>query len=373
MNLVVLSSAIGVLIGVIFALLYINFDATWKKIGSFLIGTGGSGGLIVLCFSSLEIENSEDKRLFVACLVIAILLAFVLTLSIAAFLIKDKDDANIIRIRDVLLGQKSYIDGYYDNRKKQIDEKLNIEELERREESVTKRENICSSREKAIAEEHEKIAQLGKDKLKITIPDNKQIILTQRFIKIMPSFASDYRSACSRIQTATEKLLNETTISMTELMAYFFEISTYIMDYLFADKEVRVHFRQYNFESRKYENICAFAGKEKKLEKSLTPIPYESLIRKSHTCGRGVLKSLNPEADYRGTHFTKWVDYLTITFGNIIIKDTPILSMGISTQNEERSKDMFYYLEFMGFDLFLIDKFEEINNKFGIEKIIYAA
>lgn len=46
-------SIIGMVIGVIFSLLYINFDKTWIKIASSLLSFGGSAGFVVAADSFL--------------------------------------------------------------------------------------------------------------------------------------------------------------------------------------------------------------------------------------------------------------------------------------------------------------------------------
>lgn len=44
---------------------------------------------------------------------------------------KDRDDGDILRIRDIILGQKNYIETYYKKREKEIDDKLNVTALEK--------------------------------------------------------------------------------------------------------------------------------------------------------------------------------------------------------------------------------------------------
>lgn len=369
------SISIGVVIGVIDALFFMNFDSTWKKIFTVLFGLGGSGGLIPLSFEWFIIEKSQERMLFVSCLIFSFIFSFILALFIASLLIKDKNDDIKIRFGDILLGQQEYIKKYYDKRIHQIDNQLNIPLLDQREKELEKRERICSESEKQIQEEQKKIQLWGKDKITFilpALPTNKRIVISQRFINQIPGFVSELKFLYSRIKNATDSLLEKNNILLVDLKGFFCEISTYIMDYLFAEEEVRVHFRKYAFENEKYEMICAITGRDKKPEASLTPIPFNnSMIQRSYDCRRGVLRSLNLEADFPGVHYTKWKEYLTITFGNITKDNMPILSMGISVQNKEKYEDIFYFLGFINFDIFINDRIEDINRKFSLEKKLY--
>ncbi len=90
-------------------------------------------------------------------------------------LIKDKDDADVLRIRDILLGQKSYIDKYYEKRAKEIDEKLNINNLNKIAEELHIKENSLAERMVLIEKEEEKINELGRKKLRLLLPENAML------------------------------------------------------------------------------------------------------------------------------------------------------------------------------------------------------
>lgn len=126
-------AVIGGAIGSVFALLFINFDKSWKKILSFIFGIGGSSGLIFVCADYFEITEQNMKFWTTTSLFLTLLVSFIIMMILMCKLIKDKDDNDILRIRDILLGQKSYIDKYYEKRTKEIDNKLQIPLLEERE------------------------------------------------------------------------------------------------------------------------------------------------------------------------------------------------------------------------------------------------
>ena len=372
------SISIGIGIGFIYSLLFINFDATWKKSISFLIGTGGSGGIVSLCFNQFGIVDNDKRMTFVGLLVIAIVVTFIISLLIIGFLIKDKDEKNYIRIRDILLGQKAYIEKYYESRAKEIDEKLNYDTLKKREVEVQekeshilKREEACVVEENRLKNEQEKLLKIGKKNLKVIIPDKKAVFLNQSFIETLPSYTNDLIYTYIAIKKSHDEILKKESIDRYDLKAYFLTISTYIMDFLFESGEIRVHFRKYDFRTEMYEIVCALTGVNKRPEQKLTPIPFkDSMIEKSFRCRRGMIKSVNPEADYHGNHNTKWKDYLTLTFWNIIHEEKPVLTMGISVRNTERYKKLFYFLEYIEFDIFINDCIEDLENKFSVSRLL---
>lgn len=160
-------SIIGIVIGVIFSLLFINFDKTWKKIASSLVSFGGSGGIIYYASVFFGIEEQQTKLWTVTFLFAMFLISFIFMMFLMCKLIKDRDDDDILRIRDILLGQKAYIDKYYEKRAKEIDEKLNIEILEKMKEELQVKENSLQERTIYLEKEEEKINELGKKRLKL--------------------------------------------------------------------------------------------------------------------------------------------------------------------------------------------------------------
>lgn len=130
----------GTVIGVIYSLLFINFDKSWKKITSSLVSFGGSSSLVFYADKFFKINNQQMKFLTTSSLCIMFLLSFFVMMLIMCKLIKDKDDTDILRIRDILLGQKAYIDKYYEKREKEIDVKLGIPKLEEREKKISEKE-----------------------------------------------------------------------------------------------------------------------------------------------------------------------------------------------------------------------------------------
>lgn len=366
---------IGVVIGSIFALLFINFDKSWKKIISFLFGIGGSSGLIVVCKNYFEITNQNMKFWTTTCLCISLMVSFIVLMIVMCKLIKDKDDNDILRIRDILLGQKSYIDKYYEMRCNEIDQKLNIQELKKRELEIIKRENSIENKELYLAQELKKLEQLGNKKLKIQLPEKANIIITNEFLKIMPSYIRDLSKCISDIDKFTEQFIDENeNIAIKEITAYLMFICLSISEYIFGGRsqDVRIHFRKYNSETKLYEKMVAVIG-GKTISRKMTPIPYcDSMIERSDKCKRALIKSINSDYDFSSNNNTVWKDYMTYSFYGIRYNNLPILSFGISVKNEERFKQIFYFLNYFRIEECLEENIERINDVFDIKSIFYG-
>lgn len=365
---------IGVVIGSVFALLFINFDKSWKKICSFLFGMGGSGGLIVICANYFEIITQEMKFWTTTFLCLSLIISFTCMMILMCVLIKDKDDNDILRIRDILLGQKSYIDKYYEKRANEIDKRLNIEALEGRESEIIKRENSIESKESYLEQEFKKLERLGHKKLRLQLPEKSNIIITNEFLKIMPSYIRDLSKCINAIEKFTEQFINENeTVSVTEITAYLMSICLSISEYIFGggSQEVRTHFRCFDDKMGTYEKIISIIGNNVSNRK-MTSIPYNhSMIEKSDICKRALIKSINSDYDFSSNNHTVWKDYMTFSFYGIRYNNIPVLSFGISVKNEERFKQQFYFLNYFRIEECLEDNLEKINEVFDLQKIFY--
>ena len=88
------------------------------------MGAGGSAGGLLYFFKVFNVKNQNQMFLTTLCFVGSMVLSIIISLFIMCILIKDKDDTDILRIRDILLGQKSYIEKYYQSRQQEIDESV---------------------------------------------------------------------------------------------------------------------------------------------------------------------------------------------------------------------------------------------------------
>lgn len=370
---------IGCFIGIIFTLLLVNFDSKWKLLLESAFGLGGSGISITYLFKLFKISNQIQMFNTTIFFIIGFIVTTILSLMIMCHLIKDKDDADVLRIRDILLGQKSYINKYYQQRMDEIDKKLGIPILEARERNISEREHILEEQEKHILDEQQKIDLLGQKKLKLELPEKANIILTKDYINVMPSYIRDIFHCINNINDFTKLFLSELSekqpIDMTKLKSFFISIALYISNEIFGGNpyDVRVHFRYYNKSKHGYEKLIAIMG-DKILSKEMTFIPYDddSMIKKSYECKRALIKSINVTHDYKSNNNTTWQDYMTYTFYNLKTDDKPYLSFGISVKNSERYKKLFYFINFFMLENYLQDNIEQLNEYVNIEEIIYG-
>lgn len=373
---VICFGVIGIVISFLFTLLMINFDIKYKLILQTLLGVGGNGLSLWGLFNLFSVEKSNMKFAYTISFFVCFLLGVVIMMFILCKLIKDKDDNDVLRIRDILLGQKSYIQKYYEQREKEIDNKLNIPMLEERERKIQQKEDSLLSEKKFLEEEEQRIKELGKKKLRLNLPENKEVTITEKFISVLPSYIGDYSRCVNEIRNTTEKMLYDSskdlTNSIQDLRTFFMNIIMLISNYIFGQSnDIRIHFRYYDENTKMYEKFVAIEGKQVS-NKKLTSIPFEgSMIQKSFECKRALIKSINAEYDYQSSNNRKWKDYMTYTFYNITRNGKPILSFGISVKNENRFKDIFYFLNYVEMDTFLDELVDSINDKVGLENVLY--
>lgn len=225
--------AIGIFIGFIFTLFLINFDGKWKLLLEGLIGVGGSGISIFGLFSIFEITEQSTKYSTTTAFILGILISIIFTLFIMCNLIKDKDDTDLLRIRDILLGQKSYIEKYYENRKAEIDNKnLSMPMLEKKSKELSKRECVIIQKENSLNDEENRITELGRKRLKLILPDDKSITLTKEFLDLMPSYLKDTINCILDIKCNELTFLDYDNADLSSLKAYLISLSTSISTYI---------------------------------------------------------------------------------------------------------------------------------------------
>lgn len=367
-------SAIGILVAIIFSLLFVTFDKSATKILFSLISFGGSTSLGVMAGDYFEVKEQKMKFICMFSLYLSFILAFLLSMYIVCLLIKDKNNEDALRIRDIILNQKTYINKYYENRCKEIDKKLNIEYLKQREEEVSKREASIKNKEIYIEQEFEKLNQLGNKKLRLQLPEKTNIIITNEFIKTIPSYIRDLSKCINDIEKFTDQYIEENDkINYTKINSYLTAICLSISEYIFGggSQDVRIHFRKFDENTNMYEKLVATVG-SKLISRKMTSIPYESsMIERSDICKRALIKSINSDYDFSSNNNTVWKDYMTFSFYGLRHNNIPILSFGISVKNEERFKQLFYFLNFFRIEECLEENLEKINDAFDIESVFY--
>lgn len=238
-------TALGALCSLIFVLYYINGDSKWKVYLEILIGIGGNGGSIFILDKLFNVKDITIRMYSISACIFSFLIITFILLLIMSYVIKDKDDRDILRLRDILLGQTSWVNKYYEKRANEIDTKLNIASLQEREEKITKNEHFIEEEKKYLKEEMNKIQLLGKRKLQIELPEHKSIILTPEFIEVMPSYISDVFNSINNINYSTNLFIEKANgqKSSTFIISYLISIATSISQDLFGGKsnDIRIH------------------------------------------------------------------------------------------------------------------------------------
>lgn len=369
--------SLGALLAIIFIIYYINGDNKWKLWLEIVIGAGGNISGIFLLDKWMQVEDEVVRMYSVGSCIASFIVCTVLGLVAFSYIIKDKDDKDIIRLRDVMLGQTVWISKYYERRAKEIDKKLNIPELEKREKAISLKEDNIISKEKYIQDEKEKLEKLTQKKLCINLPEHARIILNKEYVEAMPSYTGDIIRCINDIISCTNMILNKNAkeIDITIVKSYFVSLAMYISSDIFGGttRDARIHFRIYDIHKKGYVKLVSVSGASI-LNKELTVIPYDgdSMIRKSYECRRALIKSINSDHDYQSNNHTIWQDYLTYTFYDLNHDNVPFLSFGISVKDAVRYKKTLHFLNYFKVESFLQSNIERIDEYVNLDDIFYG-
>lgn len=347
---------VGAVIGVFCTLLFFRMDKDWKQI---LLGLGSfvfTGGAAKTVFSYFDISKNDAVVLLLLLLFGLILSVFVSFVTLCT-LLKKQTGNNKIRILDIVLGYGEFLKDYYETRKKDIETKINQDEL-------TKRENLLSQKEKYLIELEKRIKRQKEDVLFIDLPEHGEYPLSSRFIQQIPLFVNHVCDFNNHVDKLTEDFCGlftgEKILDAENLKGYFVGIGMYVANDLFGTtgEEVRTHFRI--LENNKFVQYAVVLGSRISDDK-LSDIPIgKSMITKSFELHKSLVASLNPENNY-DTH-TKWEDYMTITYYNLEKDGLPFLSMGISIKYAAQFQEMLYFLNFYRIEERLNVYIQRINN-----------
>ncbi|HJC54278.1 MAG TPA: hypothetical protein H9699_03370 [Candidatus Gemmiger stercoravium] len=370
-------AAFGAFLAFFFILYYINGEGKWKVLFEIIIGTGGNIGIVFCLEQMIPIEDPVIKMYSIASCFSSFLVATVVILCIMSHVIKGDDKNNVIRLRDIFLGQYSFINKYYQAREKEVNELLSIPQLEAREKEISAKESKLEADEQYIKEELEKLNKLGNKKPRIQLPENTSIILNKEYIDSMPSYIADTFYCLNEINKLTETYLNrpKEEIDASELKAYFLSMATCVSINLFGgtNTDARIHFRIYDKKVNGYVKYIAVMGNKLFLQKMTTiPCDDDNMIKKSFECRRALIKSINSAHDYKSGNYKLWKDYLTYTFYGLMYEGKPYLSFGISIKNTERYKKNLQFINFFRLESFLQANVERIDAMVNIASILYG-
>lgn len=371
---------LGIILALFFVIYYVNGEGKLKLLLEMLLGLGGNAGAIFILYKVFEIEDTTVNLWSIAFCFFSFIFATIIFIAVFAYMIKDKenDKRQIIRLRDILIGQTAWIKEFRDIRIKEIDEKLNYNSLKQREELIQQQENIINTKKIFLEEEKERICEMGKKKVCLYLPENSSITVSKEFIELMPSYFKDVVRCISEMNALEQDFLNNAyeDVDINSLKSYLYALLTSISSNIFNSNsgDIRIHFRYYDKNKNGYEKLIAIKGNQI-FAQDMTFIPYnkENMIIKSYECKRALIKSINCSSDFKSDNNAIWKDYLTYTFYNLKTNDIPYLSFGISLKNDIRYKKLFYYLSYISFfEEYLQDKIETLNDKYNLEYILYG-
>ena len=373
-------AGLGIVLALFFVIYYVNGNGKAKIFFEILLGLGGNAGAIFVLYRTFKIEDTTVNLFSMASCFFSFIIATIIFVIIFANMIKDKenDKLQIIRLRDIIVGQTSWVKEFRDKRMKEIDDVLDYNKLRQKEETIKRQEQEIETKKRFIDEEIERIEQIGNKKVHLKLPEKSNITLTKEFVDLMPSYFKDVVRCISEMNTLEQEYLsivNTENMDINNIKSYLYALSTAISSNIFNNNsgDIRIHFRYYDKDKCGYVKLAAIKGNQIFVQ-DMTFIPYdkENMINKSYECKRALIKSINCSYDYKSDNNAIWKDYLTYTFYNLKTENIPYLSFGISLKNEIRYKKLFYFLNYIAFfEEYLQEKIEILNNKYNLSKILY--
>lgn len=375
---------LGLFVGVIFSLLFVTFDSGWKKTLSTIFTTVASGSGLWGIYKNFNVTDYKLVFISAGAFCLSFLVAFILFLAVMCKIMKDRDDGDILRIRDIILGQKNYIETYYKKREKEIDDKLNVTALEKRETDISRKEQLYNAKLEALKRERDEFEKLTEGKLRIKLPENKNLVVSKEFLDLLPSYVEDLGAFIQGIRAETKLFLDshvnsednkKIPVDYEEFRVYLTLLSIQILEQLFGKNanDMRVHFRYYDEVKNGYNKLTSvIASKESRRDLTFIPCDKANMIIKSFECRRALIKSHNIDYDYDGINSTTWTEYMTGAFYNITKDGKPCISFGISVKNATKYKHLFNFLNYCKFESYLQEVLEQFNYEYPIATILYS-
>lgn len=356
----VLFIIIGLLAGTISGLLFFQSDKAWK---SKMTLTLGGGGFLGVFFTIFKLSNCKEN-LFVPLLtlsLISLFISFIVTIFLLARSLESQKSRFKVIFLDILLGKN-----YFDDRIRE--RKLLEMEL-----GLNEKEKIIKQSNKYIEKEFNDIRESKKSILTLSLPVGKEIPVDDKLIDTIPIF-------CRRLANFTQILREVVLYAVNKkdeknehpkrtLKGFLHLLCVYASKSLFDSENIRTHVRI--LQNDVYVGFVCCVG-SKKYKENLTQIPVDSgMIHEAKKCKRSIIKSLNPDKHFQSKHDHIWIDYISFTFDDIRdpITDNPLLSMAISTKDENYNKPMFLLLNFCKIEQIIQSEFKYFIKKCGIENI----
>ena len=366
---------IGIMMGTICTLLFFQSDRTWIKIVSPLIGISGTGVSYTIFIKNLTGEiNKEVLQGGLVVLLLSIILTAIAVLFALCKVLKDKDGNQVIRMRDILLGQKKFVESIYEQRVKEINAQSYSKILEKDKAQLEADRAELILKEQDLNNRIKRLNEQLRDKIILSLPIDSPIPVTNEFLSQCPSFIEGLAKFINDVNRITDEYVEKPTEDSKKnfdlLHSYFLALCSFAMEDIFdtTSKNVRIHFRV--LQNNQYVKFVAKMGKSI-YEQELTPIPVEkSMIYEAYINQTSLIKSLNSQHNYKSRNRNIWEDYMTISFYDICQDNHPFISMGISVRNKEKFKYLLYFLNFNKIENFIQENLYRIDKAYNIIKTV---
>ena len=175
-----------------------------------LLGLGGNAGAIFVLYRTFKIEDTTVNLFSMASCFFSFIGATIIFVIIFAHMIKDKenDKKPVIRLRDIIVGQTSWVKEFRDRRMKEIDDVLDYDKLKQKEQLLEHQEQEIVIKNKLLKDETERIEQIGNKKVRLNLPEKSSITLTKDFVEVMPSYFKDVVRCISEMNTLEQEYLS---------------------------------------------------------------------------------------------------------------------------------------------------------------------
>lgn len=375
---VAFSLVAGILSGAFVGVLFFQVDKTWKKLFYFTGGQGSLGGLFFLAFYQLGLRPELKLPLFTIYLVAAFLTA-IISLCLLVKHLNDQNTVYKITTLDILLNYDGVIKEYYDCKKKEINNKLDVSRIEEKELHLIEKDRLLIDKEIRLNELDDRLSNIVKQGLHIDLPMKFPFPVDGHFLKLIPVFVASLHDFQIKFKCFSDEFFSEIDerrknfSDYTIFKTYLLAIGHYVCEHLFDSKNVRIHFRK--LAGDRHEKIVVCFGS---VPSDLPIKAFKSnqgMIYHAGKAKRSLIKSANLDLHVPGNNDHIYEDYITLVFDRFIIDESeiPIISMGISVKNHEAYRCLMYFLNFVKFEQIVQTHLLEFDRRIKINEELLAA
>lgn len=359
---------VAITLGIVFALLFIRMDEKWKTLALSTAGLPAIFSVLIPLNDYINITKGDNIYYICSLLyVLFFILTFIVVVCIMGYLIKQQTEKVKVRILDIILGYNKFLESYYESRKAEIDNDLDLNtlrELKKEQEDL----KLRNQEKEAI------IKKQMEQALSITLPLNYELPIEKRFLICIPGYTNNLLKFYYSIEKTTKMFCDKYNQGQTDdlafLLGYLSSICIDINTKLFNDSanHIRTHFRVKCNDN--YIKFIAFQGNSK-FENDLTKIPIDrGLIKASYDNRCSLIKSLNYDLHHKANNDGYWKNYISFALLGLCEGEYPLMSIGISISDEALYNDLLYFINFCQIERIISDCVSQINKVCNIYSVI---